>query len=109
MSYNDDNVDTEKGFMEEIPIENNNNTPNINSGSGYEGSNSTDYLRRIHFFSIFFHIVFKLVAFVTYWIMDLFVDSFAILFLIILLLLVADFWVTKNVTGRMLAGVRGGH
>ncbi|VDN55406.1 unnamed protein product [Dracunculus medinensis] len=52
------------------------------------------------------HIVFRLAAILFYLSAYLFTDSFIIQFLVILFLLSFDFWTVKNITGRLLVGLR---
>ncbi|XP_034297368.1 Golgi apparatus membrane protein TVP23 homolog A isoform X1 [Pantherophis guttatus] len=54
----------------------------------------------------FFHLFFRVSAIVTYLFCDWFSKSFIACFLLILLLLSFDFWSVKNVTGRLLVGLR---
>uniref|UniRef100_A0A670Y6K1 Golgi apparatus membrane protein TVP23 homolog n=1 Tax=Pseudonaja textilis TaxID=8673 RepID=A0A670Y6K1_PSETE len=54
----------------------------------------------------FFHLFFRVSAIVTYLFCDWFSKSFIGCFLVILLLLSVDFWSVKNVTGRLLVGLR---
>ncbi|TMS35457.1 hypothetical protein L596_002857 [Steinernema carpocapsae] len=52
------------------------------------------------------HFGFRLAAILSYVFANLFFSSFIIQFLIILFLLSADFWTVKNITGRLLVGLR---
>jgi hypothetical protein len=55
----------------------------------------------------FFHLVFKTLALFAYLFGNLFTSAgFVILFVICVLLLSFDFWTVKNVTGRILVGLR---
>ncbi|KAF5952184.1 hypothetical protein HYC85_010128 [Camellia sinensis] len=58
----------------------------------------------------FFHVLFKLIwqaaALAFYILSALFVDSFVIIFVVTVLLAALDFWVVKNVSGRILVGLR---
>ncbi|XP_071965929.1 Golgi apparatus membrane protein TVP23 homolog B-like [Antedon mediterranea] len=54
----------------------------------------------------FFHLFFRVSALVTYLVCTLFSDSFIINFVVIILLLSMDFWTVKNITGRILVGLR---
>ncbi|XP_052203922.1 Golgi apparatus membrane protein-like protein ECHIDNA [Diospyros lotus] len=54
----------------------------------------------------FFHVFFKGAALAFYILSALFVDSFVIVFVITVLLAALDFWVVKNVSGRILVGLR---
>lgn len=54
-----------------------------------------------------FHLLFKSAALLTYILGTLlFSSSFVILFVSIILLLAFDFWTTKNISGRLLVGLR---
>ncbi|XP_077684847.1 Golgi apparatus membrane protein TVP23 homolog A isoform X4 [Eretmochelys imbricata] len=59
-----------------------------------------------HPLATFFHLFFRVSAIVTYLLCDWFSKSFVACFVIILLLLSFDFWSVKNVTGRLLVGLR---
>merc|ERR1712117_462539 len=52
------------------------------------------------------HLAFKLAALVFYLILGLFMDDKTFCFLIVIILSAFDFWVTKNLTGRILVGLR---
>uniref|UniRef100_A0A0N5ARY4 Golgi apparatus membrane protein TVP23 homolog n=1 Tax=Syphacia muris TaxID=451379 RepID=A0A0N5ARY4_9BILA len=52
------------------------------------------------------HVAFRAAAILFYVFAYLFTDSFIIQFLIILTLLSFDFWTVKNITGRLLVGLR---
>ncbi|KAM7277287.1 hypothetical protein ACFE04_019153 [Oxalis oulophora] len=54
----------------------------------------------------FFHVFFKAAAVAFYILSTLFVDSFVIVFVITVVLAALDFWVVKNVSGRILVGLR---
>jgi len=72
-------------------------------GAGAAGGSSK------HPIAVFFHLAFKIAAIVLYIVIKLFTDSFILSFIVIVLLLAADFWTTKNVTGRLLVGLRWWH
>ncbi|KAK2164246.1 hypothetical protein LSH36_67g04024 [Paralvinella palmiformis] len=59
-----------------------------------------------HPLAVFFHLVFRVLAIVTYLLCGWFSNSFIINFVIIVLLLSMDFWTVKNITGRLLVGLR---
>eukprot|EP00112_Aurelia_sp_Birch-Aquarium-sp1_P010048 Seg2166.3 transcript_id=Seg2166.3/GoldUCD/mRNA.D3Y31 product="Golgi apparatus membrane protein TVP23 B" protein_id=Seg2166.3/GoldUCD/D3Y31 len=59
-----------------------------------------------HPVAAFFHLLFRILALVAYLICGLFSDSFITSFVIIVLLLSFDFWTVKNITGRILVGLR---
>lgn len=56
-----------------------------------------------------FHVLFKLTAILSYLILGLFTKSFVIQFVVTVTLLAFDFWIVKNVTGRLLVGLRWWH
>lgn len=53
-----------------------------------------------------FHVIFKFLAFSIYLFGGLFGQDFISTFVAVILLISMDFWVVKNVTGRLLAGLR---
>jgi hypothetical protein len=54
----------------------------------------------------FFHIVFKAAALLVYEFGGIFTSSFILIFVFCVLFLAFDFWVVKNVSGRLLVGLR---
>lgn len=54
----------------------------------------------------FFHVFFKAAALVTYVLGSWFTSSFVLVFVVCILLLAMDFWTVKNVSGRLLVGLR---
>jgi hypothetical protein len=65
--------------------------------TGYRGN---------HPVAAFFHVAFKASALLVYIFGGLFSMAFVTLFITVTLLLAADFWVTKNVTGRLMVALR---
>lgn len=59
-----------------------------------------------HPMAALFHVVFKTLAFLFYLFGGLFGQDFKSTFVAVILLISMDFWVVKNVTGRLLAGLR---
>lgn len=53
-----------------------------------------------------FHVLFKGAALAFYILSALFFDSFVIIFVVTVFLAAIDFWVVKNVSGRILVGLR---
>lgn len=53
-----------------------------------------------------FHILFRTLAIVVYLFCTLFGGGFTLTFVLVVLLLAADFWTVKNITGRLLVGLR---
>uniref|UniRef100_A0A182W627 Golgi apparatus membrane protein TVP23 homolog n=1 Tax=Anopheles minimus TaxID=112268 RepID=A0A182W627_9DIPT len=62
--------------------------------------------RVAHPYVTFFHIAFRSAAVLTYLFCGWFSDSFITSFVFVVLLLSADFWTVKNITGRLLVGLR---
>ena len=54
----------------------------------------------------FFHLIFRSLALIVYLLCGWFSDSFIASFVTIILLLSLDFWTVKNITGRIMAGLR---
>ncbi|XP_064810202.1 Golgi apparatus membrane protein TVP23 homolog A-like isoform X1 [Oncorhynchus masou masou] len=59
-----------------------------------------------HPLASFLHLFFRVAAIVTYLLCDWFTKSFTSCFIMIITLLSCDFWSVKNVTGRLLVGLR---
>lgn len=60
-----------------------------------------------HPFAAFFHVFFRASALIVYLILSyVFSGYFVELFIAVILLLAFDFWTVKNVTGRLLVGLR---
>lgn len=72
--------------------------------SSVQNNNNNRSLR--HPVAALFHVVFKLFAFLFYLFGGLFGQDFISIFVAVILLISIDFWVVKNVTGRLLAGLR---
>ncbi|KAJ0178043.1 hypothetical protein K1T71_005866 [Dendrolimus kikuchii] len=60
----------------------------------------------VHPYIVFFHLVFRCSAIVVYMLCGWFSDSFIASFVLVVLLLSADFWTVKNISGRLLVGLR---
>eukprot|EP00339_Tiarina_fusa_P011044 CAMPEP_0117038576 /NCGR_PEP_ID=MMETSP0472-20121206/27132_1 /TAXON_ID=693140 ORGANISM="Tiarina fusus, Strain LIS" /NCGR_SAMPLE_ID=MMETSP0472 /ASSEMBLY_ACC=CAM_ASM_000603 /LENGTH=242 /DNA_ID=CAMNT_0004748835 /DNA_START=9 /DNA_END=737 /DNA_ORIENTATION=- len=59
-----------------------------------------------HPISVFFQLAFKVLAIFSYLFMAWISDSFTLVFISVILCMAADFWTVKNVTGRLLVGMR---
>ena len=55
---------------------------------------------------VILHTVFKLSAFIIYLCASILTSSFIACFITVMILLSADFWIVKNLSGRLLAGLR---
>ena len=59
-----------------------------------------------HPWAAFFHLAFRTAAVLVYLFCTLFTDNFVLVFVITVVLLSFDFWTVKNVSGRLLVGLR---
>lgn len=59
-----------------------------------------------HPYVTFFHLFFRGMAVLSYILCGWFSDSFITSFVVVVLMLSADFWTVKNITGRLLVGLR---
>uniref|UniRef100_A0A8B9JCW6 Golgi apparatus membrane protein TVP23 homolog n=1 Tax=Astyanax mexicanus TaxID=7994 RepID=A0A8B9JCW6_ASTMX len=59
-----------------------------------------------HPLATFFHLFFRVSAIIIYLCCDWFSRSFVVSFVTVICLLSCDFWSVKNVTGRLLVGLR---
>lgn len=60
----------------------------------------------LHPIAAFFHVVFKIAALLVFILGGIFSMGYVLLLIVTVLLLAADFWTTKNVTGRLLVCMR---
>ncbi|KAK4876756.1 hypothetical protein RN001_009262 [Aquatica leii] len=60
----------------------------------------------VHPYVTFFHIFFRSTSIVVYMLCGWFSESFITSFVIVILLLSMDFWTVKNITGRLMVGLR---
>ncbi|XP_067912493.1 Golgi apparatus membrane protein TVP23 homolog A-like isoform X2 [Heterodontus francisci] len=75
--------------------------------TSHRGNSGAVFLQKLrHPLATFFHLFFRVSAIITYLFCDWFSRSFVACFVTILLLLSFDFWSVKNVTGRLLVGLR---
>eukprot|EP01130_Rhizamoeba_saxonica_P000223 TRINITY_DN10211_c0_g1_i1.p1 TRINITY_DN10211_c0_g1~~TRINITY_DN10211_c0_g1_i1.p1 ORF type:complete len:200 (-),score=31.87 TRINITY_DN10211_c0_g1_i1:60-599(-) len=60
-----------------------------------------------HLYSVIFHLLFKILAFLTFLFANLFwKNNFVMPFIFVVIFISFDFWTTKNITGRLLVGLR---
>ncbi|XP_013415914.1 Golgi apparatus membrane protein TVP23 homolog B [Lingula anatina] len=59
-----------------------------------------------HPVAVFFHLAFRVASILVYLLCGWFVDSFITSFVLIVILLSMDFWTVKNISGRLLVGLR---
>jgi hypothetical protein len=83
----------------------------VGGGSGGLAARATEYLPSIlqgssHPFVAFFHVAFKTLALTIYLMGRYMFGSYVMTFIIVVLCLAFDFWTVKNVTGRILVGLR---
>jgi hypothetical protein len=55
---------------------------------------------------LIFHFLFRTAAILIYFFGDFFLQNFVLVFVLCVLMLVFDFWTVKNVSGRLLVGLR---
>lgn len=60
----------------------------------------------VHPIAALFHAAFKVAAILVYLLGSMFGMSYVVLLIVTILLLAADFWTTKNITGRILVSMR---
>ncbi|XP_055963410.1 Golgi apparatus membrane protein TVP23 homolog A [Sorex fumeus] len=81
-------------------------TEDVSLDFGREEEQALQKARIRHPLATFFHLFFRVSAIVTYVGCDWFSRSFVGCFVTVLLLLSLDFWSVKNITGRLLVGLR---
>ena len=106
---------TEQKKISSSPNQNNNNN-NIqapNPQNHNEAQNNQDQITMSNFISkasnpmiCIFTIIFKIGAIASFILLDIFVSNEAIAYLVVIILSSADFWTTKNISGRILVGLR---
>ena len=64
------------------------------------------YRKSSHPFICIFTFIFKIAAFVIYIIISFFTNQKGLIYLSVILIGAVDFWITKNVSGRFLVGLR---
>lgn len=90
---------------------------NVNFGSGNGGAvpdgqtipvDERDHggYKGIHPIAALFHVAFKVAAILVYLLGMSFSMSYVVMLVVTILLLAADFWTTKNITGRILVSMR---
>ncbi|CAH7689610.1 hypothetical protein BY996DRAFT_4583869 [Phakopsora pachyrhizi] len=84
------------------------NNTNINSSSNNSTSNQNQSIwqQSSHPIALFFLYLFRSLAIATYLLCGFFSDSYVFSTVIVVILLSADFWTVKNVSGRVLVGLR---
>ncbi|CAO3634576.1 unnamed protein product [Cunninghamella echinulata] len=83
-------------------------TLNESSTNNFNNSNAVrDYFEQSsHPIAAFFFLAFRLGALLMYLLGSIFTDNFTLVFVITILLLAFDFWTVKNISGRLLVGLR---
>lgn len=59
-----------------------------------------------HPYACFFHMIFKITSILFFVFADRFTESFVMIFIVCALFLSIDFWIVKNISGRLLVGLR---
>ncbi|XP_014472445.1 PREDICTED: uncharacterized Golgi apparatus membrane protein-like protein CG5021 isoform X2 [Dinoponera quadriceps] len=74
---------------------------------GEEEEEATQNVNKLkHPYVTLFHLAFRIAAVVVYLFCGLFSDNFIASFVTVVLLLSMDFWTVKNITGRLMVGLR---
>lgn len=81
-----------------------NDSLNFSEGRSFAGQTGFGSFR--HPTIVISHVAFRAAAILFYVFAHFFTDSFIVQFLILLSLLSVDFWTVKNITGRLLVGLR---
>lgn len=63
-------------------------------------------MRHSHPVAVVFHLLFRSLAVLIYLFLSIFTSNFVLVFVLTILLLAFDFWTVKNVSGRLLVGLR---
>ena len=107
------NVDLEAGDWAEKALSTELSTRSINENEKRkflpppaDGEVAGDGVGQQHTTAAFFHVFWKASAIFTYLFCGWFSDSFILSFVVSVLLHAFDFWTTKNITGRLLVGLR---
>lgn len=79
-------------------------TPTSTTHTTYEST--SDVLPQRHLTACFFHLFFKGASIFIYLFCNFIFHSFVLAFVTSVLLLAFDFWTVKNITGRLLVGLR---
>ncbi|CAD2221485.1 Eukaryotic protein of unknown function (DUF846), putative [Angomonas deanei] len=87
-------------------MSNNNNNVNAETNGATVPAEDTRTYKGVHPIAALFHVIFKLAALLMFIFGKLFSANYIVMFVITVLLCAADFWVTKNVTGRILVALR---
>mmetsp|Transcript_4836 Transcript_4836/g.7364 ORF Transcript_4836/g.7364 Transcript_4836/m.7364 type:complete len:241 (+) Transcript_4836:33-755(+) len=75
--------------------------------SAYEHALGNTFLRQSkHPCALLFHVLFKSLAIFLYMFGGWFTSNFILVFVLCIILLAFDFWTVKNITGRLLVGLR---
>ncbi|CAH1764115.1 14095_t:CDS:2 [Entrophospora sp. SA101] len=81
-------------------------TNNTSSTSTPAAPSQSIWDQSSHPIALFFHLFFRGLAIIIYLFGTYFVDNFPLIFILCVLCLSFDFWTVKNVTGRLLVGLR---
>lgn len=85
---------------------NSNINMNVNNGQR-EQVDFTNFLQHAnHPCVVLFTILFKIICITSFLVLNLFFNNSALVFIIVVIFSAFDFWFVKNVSGRMLAGLR---
>lgn len=83
---------------------------NVNLNQPKQGQDQIDFTNFLQHANnpiiVFFTIIFKILAFVLFMFLGIFGVSDALIFILVVILSAFDFWFVKNVSGRLLVGLR---
>ncbi len=101
------NMNNPNNYQNQINNPNNNNQINNLQQPKKEEITMSNFISKAsNPFICIFTIVFKIGAIVSFILLDVFVSNEAIAYLVVIILSAADFWTTKNISGRILVGLR---
>lgn len=88
-------------------ITSNSQAQNQPQGNTQEQIDFTNFLQHAHNpIIVFFTLIFKVLAILFYFLLGIFGVSDALIFIIVVILCAFDFWFIKNVSGRIIVGLR---
>jgi hypothetical protein len=85
--------------MSEAYLSGSMSSPDLNASQPATPSNH-------HKTACFFHLFFKALAIIIYIFSSFFTNSFVLIVVLCVMLLAFDFWTVKNISGRLLVGLR---
>jgi hypothetical protein len=103
----DSNKQNNQNKVENKPKDKDNTNQENNQNEIKENVDITNFIKKASNPMIcIFTIIFKIGAIVSFILLDIFVKNEAIAYLVVIILSACDFWTIKNVSGRILVGLR---